>query len=55
MYLSDRVNPMNIKGLQQALSGEDGAKNGELTSDKFIRCLSQCEMKFMPNEVERLI
>ena len=55
MYLSDKVNPLNIKELQESLSEVDGGKNGELESDKFIRCLSKCQMKFTDGEVDRLI
>ena len=28
LYLSDRVNPLNIKGLQNALYAKDGSKTG---------------------------
>jgi len=33
LYLSDRVNPLNIKGLQAALSMKDESKMGELSSE----------------------
>lgn len=55
LYLSERVNPDNIRGLQEALYTIDENKVGELPSDAFIKCLSQSQMKFMPNEVDRLI
>ena len=54
-YLSLRVNPMNIKGLQETLKQQDASGTGELPSDQFIRCLSKCQMKFMDDEVENLI
>ena len=55
LYLSDKVNPWNIKGLQEALLEVDAGKSGELASDQFIRCLSKCQMKFSDGEVDRLI
>lgn len=55
IYLSDRVNPLNIKQLQETLYAQDGKKEGILPSDTFVRALSLCEMKFLDGEVDRLI
>lgn len=54
-YLSLKVNPLNVKGLQDALSQVDASGKGELDSDTFIRCLSKCEMKFNTGQVDELI
>ena len=44
-----------MKGLQEALSKKDNSNTGVLSSEEFIRCLSESEMKFAKDEVDRLI
>ena len=39
-YLSAKVTPNNIKGLQESLAGMDTSKDGFLQNQDFMRCLS---------------
>ena len=50
-YLSSKVNPMNVKGIHDALLALDPDKKGELPTDQFVKCLSQAEMKLLDTEV----
>ena len=55
LYLSEKVNPYNLKGLYEALVSEDEEQSGVMTSEMFVRCLSKSQMKFTDREVEGLI
>jgi len=54
-YLSSKVNPMNVKGIHDALLALDPDKKGELPTDQFVKCLSQAEMKLLDTEVHKII
>jgi len=46
---------MNVKGIHEALVALDPSGSGELPTDQFVKCLSQAEMKLLPQEVDNLI